>query len=230
MKDARGPNCPVNDDPEKMAMNDRPPRSFRRSGAALALLALALPLAGCSDPKAASDDNFKSALQGWFDTNPVCTTLVAMGKVPIVREVPNHVDEAKLDLAVNAGLLSVESFREVPRFATKPADFRRYTPTDTGKDAIRANDTGLGGVQLCFARRNVVEVVNWTEPGDVMGLRATQVRYRYRLDDIAPWTQTADMRAAFPQLAKALDTPEGEDKASLILTNEGWAHERSLRK
>ncbi len=71
---------------------------------------------------------------------------------------------------------------------------------------------------------------SYTEPADMMGLRASQVRYRYRLEDIAPWAQSAALRSALPRLASALDKPEGEDKAALILTSEGWQHERSLQK
>lgn len=105
-----------------------------------------------------------------------------------------------------------------------------YRPTEAGAKVIpKSADRLLGGNELCFARRNVVEVTNWTEPADVMGVRVSQVRYRYKIVDIAPWAQTARMLAAFPRIAKALGKVEGEDKASLILTNEGWAHQRSLR-
>jgi hypothetical protein len=198
-----------------------------RTGAALA--AIALTLAGCgSDPKAASKANFQAALQGWFDAHPVCAPLVAMGELPIVRQTPNHVDGAKIDAAVAAGLLSVEPFRAVPRFGTEEADYRRYTPTDAGKAAIRADDTGLGGVDICFARRQIESIETFTEPADMAGIRASRVTYRYRLADIAPWTDNAAIKAALPAIGQILAKPTAEAADTLILTNEGWKHQRAM--
>jgi len=193
-------------------------------------LAAALLIAGCSDPKAASDANFKTALQGWFDEHPVCTTLVAMGEVPIEREARDRIGEKQIDAAVAAGLLSVEPFRAVPRFGTTPVDFKRYTPTDAGKAAIRKDDHGLGSVDICFARRQIESIDNFTEPADMAGIRLSRVAYRYRLADVAPWTGNAAIKAALPAIGQMLARSPAEASDTLILTSKGWQHERSLRK
>lgn len=197
-----------------------------RTGAALT--AIVLLLVGCSDPKAASDTNFKVALQGWFDEHPVCTTLVAIGKVPIEREARDRGDDKEIRAAVSAGLLSVESFRAVPRFGTAAVDYRRYRPTETGKAAIRANDRGLGGVEICFARRKIESIENFTEPADMAGIRLSRVTYRYSLADVAPWVNDAAIREALPAIGQMLAKSPAEATDTLVLTNKGWQHQRVL--
>jgi hypothetical protein len=134
---------------------------------------------------------------------------------------------------VVAGLLTVEPGREKQSsFMGKHRtdDYLVYRPTDVGAKAIReATNAFLGRNELCFARRHVIEVISWTQPGEMMGLRVSQVRYSYRLDEVAPWSAYSGLRAAFPKMARAIDTAQREDKASMILTNEGWRHEKSLR-
>lgn len=166
-------------------------------------------------------------MQGWFDQNPVCTTLVTMGEVPIVREFPNDVDGEKIDAAVSAGLLSVEPFRQVPPFGKTLIDYRRCRPTDIGKATIRRDDRGLGPVDICFARRRIESVETFTEPADMAGIRLSRITYRYRLVDVAPWTDSAAIKAAVPTIDQILATPTGEATDTLVLTNEGWAHQRA---
>lgn len=198
----------------------------------MTVLAAALLVAGCGDPKDVSKGNFKTALQGWYDENPEC---VKIGDMPAkVRSDAKPGERAAYEALTAAGLLSVESRRvEQPRIMGTDMSYDAliFRPTDTGDKVIhKSDDRLLGGYDLCFARRKVLEVISYTEPADVMGLRATQTRYRYRLEDIAPWALDSAVRDALPRLASALDTPEGEDKASLILTSEGWQHQKSLRK
>lgn len=200
-----------------------------RTGTALA--AVALLLAGCgSDPKAVNDASFKTALQGWFDEDPVCTRLVAMGDVPLVREVRNRIDQKEIEAAVAAGLLSVEPFRAVPRFGKTPVDYRRYTPTEAGKDAIRKNDRGLGSVDICFARRQIEGIETFTEPADMAGIHLSRVTYRYRLVDIASWTDDEAIKVALPAIGRALARSPAQATDTLMLTNKGWRHQRALRK
>ncbi|MET4898740.1 hypothetical protein RN629_16590 [Sphingomonadaceae bacterium jetA1] len=166
----------------------------------------ALLVAGCSgDQKAASKANFKAALQEWFDRNPVCTTLAVMSDIPIVREARDRSSAAGIDAAVSAGLLSVESFREVPPFGRTPEDYRRYRPTDTGKTAIRKGR--MGSVDICFARREIESIETFTEPADMAGIRLSRVTYRYGLADVAPWTNDAAIKAALPAIGQILASP-----------------------
>ena len=203
----------------------------RRTGMVLA--AAAALLTSCGSPQDADADNFRAALQSWFDEHGEC---VNIGDMPAKIRVGTPLRrKARYEAMTAAGLLTIESRREerpsVMGQYRSHDDYLVYRPTGEGAQVIReAADTFLGRNELCFARRNVIEVMSWTQPGEMMGLHVSQVRYRYRLDDIAPWVIMPAMRAAFPGMAKAVDTPRGEDRASLILTSEGWRHEKALRR
>lgn len=86
-------------------MNTRTSQSFHRSGAALAVLMLAL--AGCNNPKTAGKNSFKDALQAWFNANPEC---VNIGRIPAeLRMDDPQARRAGYDALTAASLLSVES-------------------------------------------------------------------------------------------------------------------------
>jgi len=100
---------------------------------AIAMVAAALAVAACSNPKttdnpkAATDAKFKAVLQAWFDEHPDCVKLDRSGRLPIERDASRQVDKPALDAAVAAGLLSVKPLS---------GDRVRYSPTDAGKDAV----------------------------------------------------------------------------------------------
>lgn len=217
--------------PPPMTMTIRARIVTRRTGMVLA--AAAALLTSCGSPQDADADNFRAALQSWFDEHGEC---VNIGDMPakIWVGAPSR-SKARYEAMTAGGLLTSGSRREerpsIMGQYRSHDDYLVYRPTGEGAQVIReAADTFLGRNELCFARRNVIEVMSWTQPSEMMGLHVSQVRYRYRLDDIAPWAIMPAMRAAFPGMAKAVDTPRGEDKASLILTSEGWRNEKSLRR
>ncbi len=193
---------------------------------AIAVLATALAVAACGspkttdDPKAAMDANFKMVLQAWFDEHPDCVKLDRSGSLPIERSTSRQVDKPGLDAGVSAGLLSIKPLA---------GDRVRYTPTEVGKDAVRDGDRFLRGVDLCYARRDIQAVENFTEPTDAAGVKATRVTYRYTLKDVAPWASNPAIAAAFPAITEAVAKPLSTDADDLILTDKGWAHHRALR-
>lgn len=183
----------------------------------------ALALVGCGDPNTtadASDTSFKAALQTWFDAHPDCVRLDRSGSLPIERDASRQVDKPALDAAVAAGLLSVEPLT---------GGRVRYSPTDAGKDAVRDGDRFLRGVNLCYARRNIEAVENFTEPTDATGVKATRVTYRYTLKDVAPWASHPAIAAALPAIPQAVAKSSSTDADDLILTDKGWTHHRALR-
>jgi len=194
--------------------------------AAMTMLAAALAVAACSnpkmtdDPKTTTDANLKAALQAWFDEHPDCVRLDRSGSLPIEREASRQVDKPALDAAVAAGLLSVEPLA---------GDRVRYSRTDAGKGALRDGDRFLRGVNLCYARRNIEAVENFTEPTDMAGVKATRVTYRYTLKDVASWVSNPAIAAALPAIPEAVAKPPSTDADDLILTDKGWTHHRALR-
>lgn len=193
------------------------------------VLFVMLCLAGCSDPQAAGDSNFRAALQNWYDAHPICTLLSVNGALPLELRENDRVDGKRASALVAAGLVSVEPVTRVSRFGGKAENWNRYHPTDTGRDAIRKNEDGIGGLELCFARRKIIDIVRYTEPGDAAGITLSRVTYRYEVGDVALWARDAGIAAAFPRIAKVLASGREEATDTLYLTSEGWVHNRAAR-
>lgn len=203
------------------------------------LTVLWIGLAACSagDPKAPNDANFEAALDEHYAGRPECvrvgkeadeTGIVAdLGPSGFARER----DVARLDALVQFGLLEVETATvEVPNFLTGTDDTEevsRYVLTDAGRDALRPagqqRGFGRGASEFCYGRRDVTAITNFTEPADVMGVRATSVSYAYELVDVPQWARSAAVGSAFPEIAKAIGRA-GSDSDDLVLTSAGWVH------
>lgn len=216
----------------------------------------ALALAGCSDPKDATKDNFKVAIDNWIKKTPACVGVPTSPVTPAARAewngFPKFVDAsstkssmqqesrqrqaAPFDALVGAGLLSasnteigVDSGMFGGRLRQLPV--KAYVLTDAGKAAVvtKGEKTQYSepSYAFCYGTPTVDEVVQFTEPGDIIGIRASQVAYRYHLADVPAWARANAMKAAFPEIKRDLE-PTIERKAAVILTNDGWVHEKAM--
>lgn len=189
-------------------------------------------LAACGRPSANADKGtFQTALQAYYDTHPICVTIPLTFPVDLSRN-GDAATKQQLNPLVAAGLISVAMIQKnEPTISGKgkPADYVRYAPTADGEKVIRkaANDF-LGGTDICFARRRVVNVESFTEPAESAGIKLTRVTYAYELKDIERWATRADIALAFPQIGALLAKPTNEATDGLVLTNVGWKHEGDL--
>lgn len=189
-------------------------------------------MASCGDPNGASKENFQKALQAYYDANPVCAVLPSEPPIELPATGPNRT-RTQMDALARADLFAAETFDK-----PAPAMFGsggttphiRYAPTPAGEQAIR---TPAGreffGPRLCYATRRIAGIDSYTEPGDLAGMKVSRVTYSYDLKDVAAWASDAAVRDAFPEIANALADPNGSATDALVLTNEGWRHERALR-
>lgn len=225
-----------------------------RSIALLALGAVSLPLAACSNPKEASKGNFEHAINAWIEKNPPCLNLPDSTVTPDGAgdaAFPRYVDaspvtarfaienrqrrQAPFDALVDAGLMKVQETRIPVKMmfgGAKEVPVRAYDLTDAGKKAVSSEGEksafGPPRQKLCYGTPTVDEIVQFTEPADALGVKMSRVTYRYHLKDLPDWAQNAKMRAAFPRLEK--ESAEGLDaSAVVVLTNEGWVHEAAAR-
>lgn len=218
---------------------------------------VALAVSGCSDAKTASKDNFKTAINAYVETQQPCLRIPAsierpegadapdfpryVSAVPtttVVQQQGRERERAPFDALVEAGLLSATDTTIKVRsglFAgdVKDMPVRAYDLTPAGRDAV--SEVGARTAitrpeqRFCYGKPAVDEVVSYTEPADVMGVRASQVTYRYHLADLPGWATHPTMLDAFAQLKR--DTaPSIEAKAAVILTSEGWVHERTFKR
>lgn len=219
----------------------------------MAVFGIAVALAGCSDPKAANKDNFKTAINDWIEKTPPCLSVPRSAVTPVAANgapFPRYIDarpttsefamqsrqreQAPFDALVDAGLLKVEEATinvQVGLFGDQQSEIpvRAYDLSEDGSKAVTSKGEktviSTPAHSLCYGVPTVDEVTQFTEPADAMGVKVSQVRYRYHLKDLPGWATNAKMVAAFPQLAR--DTAESiEARAAVILTNEGWVHQR----
>lgn len=188
-------------------------------------------LAGCDDPLDANKTNFQKALQSYNDAHPVCASISF--KLPIeFRSDSDAVRKQQLEPLVRAGLISVETIQKNDSAApgqARAADYLRYAPTSVGEKVIRKGaNSFLGGTDICFARRKVVNVESFTEPVKVMGMMISRVTYEYEISNVEAWAKAPEIATAFPQIEATLAKSDHQATDVLVQTKQGWKHERDV--
>jgi hypothetical protein len=204
------------------------------------LMALAGSLVGCSDPKAASEKNFRAALEPVV-RDVFCLPIDVMSfeiegqgektMFPVVTSPERTMfgagadgkSVAMLDAAAGEGLVTRTTFEKPARWEGSDRPFVRqpliaYAPTEKGAPFLRAIERKAtkGSVTVpafCTARGEVVHVVRWSEPVDFGGRRTSSVTYRYRAVDPLP---------VIPQAERARMAEPREATKSLVLASDGW--------
>lgn len=214
--------------------------SYRLVRTGLASLALLMPMA-CSDAQAPTDANFRKALEP-IVKDAFCRTIdvdamVAAGQdenaaIPIVVSPKppgtygageERAAIAGLDEFARTGLLvrtEADAMAKRRGVSEEPDRHRlvSYAPTPKGEPYFRSLEwrtkTNHGvSPAVCAARAELVEIVRWTDPAELMGRTMTRVTYRYRgIDPIV---------GAPGDLKVALARPK-ERTTTLVLNNDGW--------
>ncbi len=166
------------------------------------VIAATLLLAGCHSKTAATPENFITALNAHFAERPDCL-------MPDAPRFPFETSEPaktrQMDALVKAQLLTV---------AREPAiHVSRYTPTTTGARAVP---------RFCYGHRVLTSIDSFTPPAQANGFPETQVTFHYEIKDIPVWAKTAEVEAAFPDMARAA-TEASSGKATLAKTMAGWS-------
>lgn len=108
-----------------------------------------------------------------------------------------------------------------------------YVITEKGKQFERADKNAgmsLGGgsyTSLCSGKKEVVDIVRYSEPSAMMGQTISQVTYTYNITDLASWMRDPAFLKAYPVDLRAADAPV-EAKMGLILMSDGWRVPDSL--
>jgi hypothetical protein len=202
-----------------------------RSNLFICAAALSL-LVACDNPPKADDSNFGKALQGYYDSHPVCAAIPLTFPVDL-RSDGDAARKRQLEPLVAAGLIAVATIQKSEPAASgqgQATDYLRYAPTTAGEKVVRKGaDSFLGGTDICFARRKVVKIESFTEPADAAGVKVSRVTYDYELKDVEPWATGPEIAGAFPQIAALLAKPGNQATDVLVQTDSGWKHERDVR-
>ena len=196
-----------------------------------AMTALVLVLAACGSPEDANEGNFGEAVQAYLDMqNGLCAAIPA-DQIPFVLQdqatFPRR--KSRAEALVDAGLLSKRSTGAQPMSGNGTASATEYRITDKGKRYLVTNAADRFTQQdaFCTGRYVLVDIEAFTAPSEAMGMKVSRVVYYYRAEGVADWAKTASLRAAYGNFS---DPVQGDiaGRAVLVLTNEGWAHERLL--
>jgi hypothetical protein len=192
-------------------------------------------MVGCSDPKDATESNFKAATQTFLDKKyPFCYFKMNM---PAVEKYGTDLKE--LRALAEAGLLvESETDLEIPSFGgeKKYRQVPQFNLTDEGKKYYieDAGKTMMGNPYggFCFGKATVEEIVNFTDPADMFGHTISRVNYSYKVTDIPEWASSETVTAFSKDLKESVaseDTPINQVDA-FIRTNNGWVHEKLFGK
>jgi hypothetical protein len=202
-----------------------------------ATVTLLVAVSGCSDPKAANEENFKKATQEYLDTTyPKCYVHT---EFPVTIDWDISGIKGKLQALAKVGLV-VESEGKIERsgfgnkknFVTAPS----FDLTDEGRKFYKANIAKtLGGKTLggfCVGKATVTEVSQFSEPSDMFGQRISRVNYTYKVSEFPSWAKSDEVLEAISNLKIDVESEQNPIKKldALILTNNGWIHEKLFKQ
>lgn len=213
-------------------------------------LSAALALAACGSSKDASTGNFERIINDHYAKDCILVRPdgglgVSFDGFPVTIELdevkhPNQAERnerklAQFEALAKAGLLSVEDavVERKQRWgnATEKVSTKVYTLTDAGQKDYRETESGsaLRGKKagFCVGHYRVDEIKRFTEPGTFGPYTMSEVIYTYSPRDVPGWANDSVVREAMPQLERVLQEQQ-DGKTAMVLTNEGWVHERDM--
>jgi hypothetical protein len=174
---------------------------FRTTSAATLFLAATLIFTGCNNGKSApTTANFIQGLNSHFLDHNEC--LFPNTRFPF--ETSDRDTTRQMDTLVKSGLL--DKSEEMSIHAS------RYTPTPAG---------ARYAPRFCYGHREATAIDNFTPPTPNNGFNETTVTYRYNMMDVPVWAKSADVQAAFPDMALST-SGNACAKSVLAQTPVGW--------
>jgi len=198
-----------------------------------------------NDPKAANEANFEAALNAYYAQMKQC---IRVGSAPnvdgIIQEfrTDGRVQDKQLSFynsLVDLGLLDAVSYqKDTKNFSgqvTGKVAWVGYKFSAKGETFLRPVDLdsgvfSTGARQLCYGTPQVVEITNFTEPAEVMGVKASTIQYTYKIVDVELWANEPTFTSQYDWLAARLSDQSIEADDDLVLTNNGWVHHSTFKQ
>ena len=207
----------------------------------LSIIFAALVLVACSNPQDPTESNFKSAIQEYYSTSKACFNIRADFPYQLAKSDYAYKRYSEiLNELVSIGLLeSIGSEKEVKSyFGNKTKEMEpaiTYSLSKNGKLFAKVPEKrfmSLGGTEFCYGEYEVAEITNFTEPADFMGQKVSKVSFTYRANKIEGWAKSSQLlQDKFSSVAKDIASIANpiDGNAALILTNNGWVHEKLFK-
>jgi hypothetical protein len=190
---------------------------IHRIAAAVALLAFTL--AACN--KAVNNDMaYKAAINDHFKAYPACLWHEPI-KFPVQVGTSDDAKTAGYDALTQQGLLVRTSAEKKIIIVSK--QMNNYDLSDKGRSAWTA-DTGQPGYgNFCYGSREVTSIDSSTPGTNGNGAKTVAVTYHYKIANVPPWANAAEVKTAFPNVADALNA-NPTDTATLVQTGDRWEY------
>ena len=206
-----------------------------------AVLVAILAVSACSDPRAASEANFKAAIQDYYaSVQQACLDFPGGFPKDVMEGSYNFDDQTRLfDELVAVGFLRSEPVQKQVRknpfsfsFPGKTPEMKtisgkRYSITEEGMAAAGPSPAAIGA-RFCYGSYEVRDITNFTAPTPALGQTISRISYTFAAADIADWASNSELlRGKFPRLVRDLKSLEEpiNDQAVLVLTGNGWIHQ-----
>ncbi|GJD22869.1 hypothetical protein RIVM261_078250 [Rivularia sp. IAM M-261] len=104
----------------------------------------------------------------------------------------------------------------------------KYTLTSSGekyfKKDVKTFDKREKKNAFCFGEVELDKIINFTEPANLFGRTASQVKYSYKIKNLPSWTSDSEVQALIPDITRMVQTVNKPDEvtALLFLTGNGW--------
>ena len=205
------------------------------------LLPLILILFACSNPQDASKSNFKKILQGYHHDKLLSISVSLDFPVEIdTTEFKYNHNSKKLNELEKTGFLSSTEFMRKGERKIMGDDskhlWKKYSLTEKGKSVSSKYSTKgfmgtSSGTNFCYGKGYVIhEILNFTEPANMWGHQISKVSYTLSCTHIEDWAKNfKDIDHNVLQNINSLSEPL-KATATLVLTNNGWIHEKLLSK
>jgi hypothetical protein len=184
--------------------------------------AVTLVLAGCNGNKSNSGTNsngaYKSAINSYYTAHPVCLWSSPV-KFPTEAD-PKNEDQSKgYDALTDAGMLT-RTAAQKKRFLVGSKEISEYDLSAQGRSQWQADQNQPGYGNFCYGHRDVTSIDGASE-STANGVTQETVNYHYDLTGVPDWAKSAEMKAAFPNLAQN-ESGQQTATATLVQTQNGW--------
>jgi hypothetical protein len=187
-------------------------------------------LTACNSANSPNDANFTKAVNAYLAKHgAVCTVVGRQFPVdlPPTEQNEQYGIGAKLAALEKAGLVHSSDTAAVVHGMLDPLrgsgpmqSVKRYELTESGSKYFQQIPGALGQTSgFCYGQKSVDRIVK-RETGTPS---QAEVRYTYKLADVAPWAQRSDVQGAFSDIRTTISgASRATEVAGLELTSNGW--------
>lgn len=184
----------------------------------LLLVSASMLISGSGCKKNAVDSlAFKSALNSYYGNQQECLWTAPV-KFPVQADTSNDEQTKTFDALTDAGLLARKP-EEKKRFLIGSKQVNDYDLSDQGRKSWTPDSSQPGYGNFCYGHPHVNDIDSSTAADDT----ATRysVTYHVSADSPPAWTNSAEMKTAFPKMADETSNRQVAT-ANLLKTDNGW--------